>query len=173
MSLRFINFSVPRALSLVAFMALWGCDVEPVPTPEVQAPGLSEEDIWDVVDRWEDFEAYGDELQPSNSGSPIFFEIYLSEGAASWLENPDSGTDEGIAIVRPTYDSEDSASLASLTMMLKVPGSSPETDDWNWAKVSSDGSEVEFGSDTNASCSGCHAVVRDTNHWLLEVDVND
>ena len=151
---------------MVLFSIVMACAPEGSPS-EVE---VTEDVVINALSGWENFTTYTNSIQPSDASQDVWFEVLLNEATIRWMDDANASEDE-LSIIRPVYDEDDPAAMTALTMMFKVPGSSLETDDWQWAKAEPDGEIIEFGSATTASCSTCHAAVRDTNHWLLEVEL--
>ena len=151
-------------------LLLQACLPNETPSSDFSFTGVTEEMVEVALVGWEDFTPYTDTIEASSASSDTWFEVLLNEDAALWVD--DQGfAEENISIVRPVYNAQDSDEMTALTIMFKVPGSSPETDDWQWAKADPEGSVLEYGAETTASCSSCHTVTRDTNHWLLAVNL--
>ena len=155
---------------MALLLVLAGCSSLDNTSSAAEVTEVTEEDVLDALSGWEDFTAYTPAIEPSDASPDVWFEVLINDIALRWLDD-DAAEEEGISIIRPVYDADHPDSMTALTMMFKVPGSSLETDDWQWAKASPDGEILDFGNDTTQSCSSCHAAVKDTNHWLLEVEL--
>ena len=130
---------------------------------------VTEESVLEAMDGWEDFSQYTQAIEISDTSSDVYFSIRLSHDAWNWLADPSAPT-EGVSIVRPVYDEDHPSAMYALTVMFKLPGSSPATDDWQWAKVDLNTDEITFGEDTTLGCSSCHTAFKDTNRWLIAVE---
>jgi len=75
-------------------------------------------------------------FQPGRSPHGKFLKYYINDAAA---RNP-SHAGAGYLIVKENYTAQDSSTLASVTVMQKIPGYDPADGDWFWVKFGPDGS---------------------------------
>ncbi len=96
---------------------------------------------------------FGSGADAFSSGAMIVKENHMPTGVdLSVLELQDPVPDFG-------------GDLAAWTYMVKVPGYSPDTGDWFYAKLAADGSVMAAGSPEG--CVGCHSQVEEDNDWVF------
>lgn len=95
--------------------------------------------------------------------------IFVNDVALSAANNFTGELPANSIIVKENFTGSDPATpgdLDALTVMYKVPGFAPETNDWFWLKAAGDGSAID-AEGAVAGCIGCHGGVEGNKDYIL------
>ena len=132
---------------LLGALAISAC--KSLGTPEDQREAGS---LWDTLSgytQWASFAGH-EGIQPGKSPHGRFVRSFLNPVGAKNPASPGYGS----IIVKENYASEDPTSLVSLTVMQRIEGYDPESEDWFWARYTAEGEPTHLGK--VGMCANCH-----------------
>lgn len=139
-------------------------------------PAADGQALLDYVLRQNSYTNWGTWPDPNSqgflqSGAPHggVVRIFVNDVALSAANNFTGQLPANSIIVKENYTGSDPASpgdLGALTVMYKVPGFAPETNDWFWLKAAGDGSAIDLQGAV-AGCIGCHGGVEGNKDYIL------
>ncbi len=141
---------------------------EPVLQP-LSAGEISGERLWKRVTEDSDYNAYGQwyghtGLRPGRSPHGAWHKVYVNRVLFEAVPLQPAAAPYGTIIVKENYDS--AKKLDKLTLMAKVQGYSPATNDWFWAAVSPDGKVLAEGSP--GGCISCHEGMAGNDYIIIK-----
>ena len=153
--------TLPGLVGLV-FLAI-ACG-SPTPPPRLPlATGTSLQNYLDLQDYREAWRLYPGKGRlyapqiPSPHGAVLT--TYLNDVAQETIQNKQAVLPEGSIIVKENYMPD--GTFVGATVMYKLKGYDPPTNDWFWLKLSSEGAIEKEGK--VESCISCHGTKRDND----------
>jgi len=117
------------------------------------------EQIGQEIEGWEDWTTIEpwDGIQPSSDCTHgAYVEITFNDLAAQAYGSDD--LPDGSLIVKRGYDAPDgSEPRGFVTVMKKIDGYDPDTNDWFWLRIADDGTLSDDAIGKATFCSSCHA----------------
>lgn len=140
---------------------------------------ISGERLWTRITEDSDYKNYSQwaghgGLRPGQSPHGVFHEVYVNKDIFQAVPVKTAGTEElpqvpsGSIIVKENFDS--AKKLDKLTVMAKVDGYSPDTNDWFWASFSPEGKVLAEGSPVG--CLSCHGG-RISNDYIIIKNIDE
>ncbi len=156
----FLGIALPVVLGLAA-MACSSGDPD-LPDTTGAAPWSFLDEV-DYTENWELWPGKGEKYQ---GGEPhgALFTTYLNPVALEALTSKAGAMPNSAIIVKENYMAEGTFDL--ITLMYKVRGFNPDSNDWFWAKLGSDG-EVQAEGKVEG-CQACHGTRKDNDFVLTE-----
>lgn len=158
-------------LLLIVMTVLTGC------TPRAEEPelkALTKDEIsgarlWQRITEDSDYRVYGqwkghDGLRPGQSPHGSLHIVYINKPLYSAVPVDNAIAPYGSIIVKENYDAAEE--LKNLTVMAKVEGYSPGTNDWFWAAISPEGEVMAEGSP--GGCVSCHEGMRENDYIIIK-----
>ncbi|MBI2337153.1 MAG: cytochrome P460 family protein [Deltaproteobacteria bacterium] len=157
---------------LAAFLVLiWGCGssganegTTGATTDESGAQIYAQITETDPYTEWEQFSEAIGTIESSAPHGP-FARVYINDIAAAALDSSPENLPNGSIIVKDSIDTADAQDMGTLTIMKKIEGFRPRTNDWFWVMVSSNG-EVQ-GEGNIGMCISCHLSQANNDYIFL------
>ena len=162
-------------LIVAAMVILTSCKrkvEEPVLEP-LTAAGISGERLWQRITEDSDYTGYGewsghDGMRPGQSPHGFWHKVFVNRDLYDAVPLDPPLAPYGTIIVKENYDS--TKKLDKLTIMAKVKDYSPETNDWFWAAINSEGKVLAEGSP--GGCLSCH-VGMESNDYIIIKNIDE
>lgn len=140
--------------------------------PDVKALTVKEisgETLWNRITKEADYKSYGqwpghEGIQPGQSPHGIWHKVYINKVLREALPVSNNVAPYGTIIVKENFTP--SKELDKLTVMAKVKGYSPGTNDWFWALLSPGGEVLAEGSPKG--CISCHSGKSDNDYIIIK-----
>jgi len=141
---------------------------EPKLTP-LSADEISGDRLWQRITEDSDFNNYrqwsGHEgLRPGQSPHGVLHKVFANRDIYDALPVTTGEVPYGSIIVKENYTS--TKKIDKLTVMAKVKGYSPETNDWFWAMYSPEGEVMAEGSPSG--CLSCHGGLVSNDYIIIK-----
>lgn len=155
---------------LILFLTVISCrnDEEPVLSP-LTAVEITGERLWQRLTEESDYKVYrqwtGHEgMRPGQSPHGALHEVFANRDIYDALPVDGAEVPYGSIIVKENYRS--TKELDKLTVMAKVEGYSPDTNDWFWSVFSPTGEVLAEGSP--AGCLSCHGGLVSNDYIIIK-----
>lgn len=161
-----------KALLILAIAAvIGGCAGK---TEEPDLPALTNEEIsgetlWGRITKESDYTKYSQweghtGLQPGQSPHGSLHIVYINKPLYTSVPVKNAIAPNGSIIVKENYNAAEE--IVNLTVMAKVEGYKPETNDWFWAAISPLGEILAEGSP--GGCVSCHEGMRSNDYIIIK-----
>lgn len=154
-------------LLLIIFLLLVGCSSkEESLEPIKEASGKILYDRISVESNYKNYNFMpGQEgLQPGQSPHGVYHKIYVNKTFLDSIPNSDKIAPNGSIIIKENYNLN--KEFDKLTVMAKIEGYAPETNNWFWAVYSPSGEVLVEGSPTG--CISCHSGMKDNDYVIVK-----
>jgi len=143
-------------------------ELEPLTSSEI-----SGERLWARITEESDYTGYRqwtghDGLKPGQSPHGVWHKVFVNRDLYQAVPLAPPVAPYGSIIVKENYDSK--KKLDKLTVMAKIKGYSPETNDWFWAAIGPEGEILAEGSP--AGCLSCH-VGMEANDYIIIKNIDE
>lgn len=160
----------PILILLAVILCFSACAPEEEPTlSPLTASDISGERLWQRVTEESDYHNYRqwkghDGMRPGQSPHGVWHEVFANRDIYDALPVSGGEVPYGSIIVKENYTSN--KEFDKFTIMAKVEGYSPETNDWFWAAISSDGEVLAEGSPMG--CLSCHGGLVSNDYIIIK-----
>jgi hypothetical protein len=157
-------------LIIIITVVFLSCGSEEEPNlASLTANEISGARLWSRITEGSDYNSYRqwkehEGIRPGQSPHGVWHKVFANRVIYDALPVKDSTAPYGTIIVKENYTS--SKKLDKLTVMAKVKGYSPETNDWFWAVFSPEGKVLAEGSP--GGCLSCHGGMKSNDYIIIK-----